>query len=277
MRISEVFLDYLKGMTESRLMFRSPSAFLPFVIYAALLCLVLFAMAFFLVPPMSAFMVPVIELLGGDRALHYPMHLVMLPDMYHLIYLPLTALVGFALFGWAVFRMGDTFQQEGSPMDARRPYASAIPAMLVIGVVYVAAATAPAMGAAWLGAGMQSPQVVMLLTLSGLVVSVALQSLLVYAPMFVRTESRGAFAALGRSIRFAGRRMVQTAMILLTAVLAHQPIDYLLRQPDKVALKFRPELIIYLLVAGIVVELFTTYLLFSATTGMALSRREDNF
>lgn len=275
MKIRNVFLDYLKGLTEARLMFRSPGAFLPFVIFAALLCLVLFGLAFFLAPPISSLMAPVVEAIGGDRALHYPMHLIMLPDMYHLLYLPLTALVGFVLFGWGVFQMADTFQREGTKMDERRPFASAVPALMLIGIVYVAAATAPAMAAAWLGSAVDNTRVTGLVTLGGILISIGFQSLLVYAPMYVRTESQGALGALGRSARHASRHFFQTAMVIVTVILIHQPVDYLLRQPDKVVLKFRPELVIYLLVAGILVELVTTYLLFSATTGMALSRREE--
>jgi len=277
LKISQVFLDYLKGLSESRLMLRSPGALLPFVVYAAILALMLFALAFFLVPPMSSLMVPVVKAIGGERALHYPMHLILLPDMYYVLYLPLTALVGFVLFGSAVFHMADAFQREGATMDARSPFARAIPAMLIIGLVYVFAASAPNMTASWLGTLVENPRLTGLITLAGILASLGLQSLLIYAPMFVRTESRGARGALRRSIKYARTRFTQTAMVLLTVVLIHQPIDYLLRQPDKVVLKFRPELVIYLLIAGIVIELATTYLLFSATTGMALSRREDSF
>jgi len=51
----------------------------------------------------------------------------------------------------------------------------------------------------------------------------------------------------------------------------------LLAQPDRVVLKFKPELVLYLLAGGVAVELITSYLLFAATTALVLSRREDAF
>lgn len=274
MSFSKAVLNYLFGLEESRMMLRVPAALLPFVVHAAILCLVLFALAFFTVAPLASFMTPIVERLGGENALHYPMHLILLPDMYHLVYLPLTAVVGFVLFGWAVFAMGDHFQRGGVEMGARPSLLRSAPTLVVIGVCYVAAATLVPAAIAWLGRIVDHPRLGGLLTLAGLVATAALQALLVYAPLFVRTHGAGPFSALRRSVGLGRRRFAPTAMIVLTVILVHQPIDFLLRQPDRVVVKFQPELVIYLLLAGVVLELLTAFLLFSSTAGLALSRRE---
>jgi hypothetical protein len=277
MSAAKVFLEYLRGLDEAKRMLRAGNVVLPFVVFAAVQCLVLLALASFPFRPFSAFMVPVVEWLGGPNALHYPSHYLLLPEMYHRVYLPLVATVGFALFGWAVFMMGDRFAREGARVPTAPPLARSLPAMVVVGVVYVAAATAVPALFTWLGGLVSSDPIARLVNLAGALGSVAVQALMVYALLFIRTAGSGPVDALRRSAACARPRFAVTALLLLTVVLAHLPIDSLLAQPDKVVLKFKPELVLYLLAAGVVVELITSYILFAATTSLVLSRREDAF
>ena len=83
--------------------------------------------------------------------------------------------------------------------------------------------------------------------------------------------------ALRAGAREGIARFFPTLLVVLTVTLAHRPIEYMLSQPNNVVLKFKPELVFYLLAAGIVLEVLTSFLLFASTTGLALSRREDPF
>jgi len=277
MSVAKVFLEYLRGLDEAKRMLRAGNVVLPFVVFAALQCLVLLALASFPLRPFSAFMVPVVQWLGGPHAVHYPSHYLLLPEMYHRVYLPLTATVGFALFGWAVFMMADHFAREGARVPSAPSLARSLPAMVVVGVVYVTAATAVPALFTWLSGRVGNDKLAGLFTLAGALGSVAIQALLVYALLFIRTAGSGPLGALRRSAACGRSRFAVTVLILLTVVLAHLPIDSLLGQPDKVVLKFKPELVLYLLAAGVVVELITSYVLFAATTSLVLSRREDPF
>ena len=78
----DYLLRYIKLWDESVRMLRSPSVLAPFIIFAAMQFLVLVCLGLFFVPPLSTVMVPVVERLGGEEALHYPVGVVLLPGVY---------------------------------------------------------------------------------------------------------------------------------------------------------------------------------------------------
>ncbi|MCK4775221.1 MAG: hypothetical protein KAT30_10565, partial [Candidatus Krumholzibacteria bacterium] len=88
----DLLLRYMKCWEEALAMLRSPSVLGPFLIFAALQFLLLVSLTLFSVSPLAVVMVPVVKLLGGEEALHYPMHMILLPQMYHQVYLPLAIL-----------------------------------------------------------------------------------------------------------------------------------------------------------------------------------------
>jgi len=143
MKLVENLVNFLRSLEESVAMLRSPSILLPFVIFAAVQSLVLMSCAFFTVPPLSTVMVPLIRLISGEQSLHFPMHFVLLPGIYHSIYLPLVVIVGFVLFGRAVFGMGDYYQSQGRSIGTRPPMSRSVPSMILIGLLYVLLATGP--------------------------------------------------------------------------------------------------------------------------------------
>jgi hypothetical protein len=76
--------------------------------------------------------------------------------------------------------------------------------------------------------------------------------------------------AIRTSVRYARRHFPATALVVATILLAHVPVDFLLVQAQRVPLRFHPENTFHLLVAGAILEMFTAYVLFAATTELAL-------
>ena len=220
-------------------------------------------------------MVPVIEKLSGERSVHYPMHFILLPRTYNLIYLPFVILAGFVLFGRAVFAMADYYGRMGRAVEERPPFVQAIPAMMVIGLVYVIIAGAPNLAATWLSAKINNVWAGRLLGFSGLLVGLTAQVLLVYSLLVVRREGCGPFRAIRKSVSIGLRRFWPTLFVVFSIYLVHRPIDALIQYQDKVVLKFRPELVFFLLLAGVILELVTSFVLFASTTALSLSRRDE--
>lgn len=267
--------DYIRSLEDAVAMLKSPSILLPFIIFAGIQCVLLIACAFFTVPPLSSVMVPVVEWVSGEKALHYPMHFVLLPSTYHLLYLPLVVVIGFVFIGQAVFLMGDYYQRQGSRMKQRPGFLGSVPSMVVIGLVYVVLATAPSLLFDYLAGVVANVWGSRLLSASGVIIGMVFQVLLVYSLLFLRTGGRRAFGAIKQSVVYAGERFWLTFLLVLTVYLVHRPIDYLLNRPDNVVLKFDPEMVFFLLLSGIVLELVTSYMLFSCTASVVLSKRED--
>jgi hypothetical protein len=271
--IRDAFIEYLRGLDEARLLLRAPATVLPFVVMGALEAVVLFALTWFTVAPFAGAMVPVVARIGGEEALHYPMHYILLPGLYGALYLPLVALVGFPIYGRAVFSMGDRIAPQRAGHDG---FARYVPALIVVGIVYVAvAAGVPGLFVrlqAVAGKSLAGP-----VGLAGLVAAAAAQAILVYAPVCLWRKGGGPLGALRSAFSEGRRRFLPTFLLVLTVVLAHRPIEYMLERPDRLALKFRPELVFQLIAAGVVLEVVTSFFLFAATAGLAISRREDPF
>lgn len=277
MKLVNTLLDYLWSLREARGMLKSPDTLLPFVVFVASLAVWLIACTFFTVPPVSAVMVPVIQTLSGDTALHYPMHFILLPRTYNLVYLPLVVVVGFVLFGRAVFAMGDYYARGGRVVGDRPAFLGCVPALVVVGLVYVFFASMPNLATNWLAGRINNAWAGRVLGFAGLVAGLVCQVLLVYSLLILRREGCGPLRAIRRSVQVGKSRFWPTLLIVFSVYLVHRPVDGLLSYPDKVVLKFRPELVFFLLLGGIVLELVTTFVLFASTTALAISKREDSF
>jgi hypothetical protein len=269
MNLTQTISDYLDGLANTRLALRAPSVFLPFAVFAALQCAFLFLLASFTAAPLAPFMVPVIERLGGEEALHYPMHLVRMPAMYQKVYLPLVATVGFALWSYAVWLMVD--RHVVGRTRPRRPFARALPHVLLVGVVFVGVSTGIGAAMARVSSGM--PDQLMLargLVALGVLVTAAVQAFLIYTPVAMRLTDAPAWRAVRTSARYAARRFAPTVLVLATVLCAHIPLDLVLAQSHRVAFRFHPESVLHFLIGSVILEMFTAYLLFAATTELAL-------
>ena len=272
-----LLLKYTRSWEDTIWMLRTPSVMAPFIIFAAIQFLVLVCLALFHVPPLATLMVPVVKLLGGNEALHYPMHLILLPRMYHIVYLPLAVVAGFGLFGWAVSLMVEHHERAGVEIDRRqrRSVISLLPSLIVLGIVYVVSVTGLQLLASSLAGVIAHPKAAGVVSLAGVAGVVVVQSLIVYSVYFLVVRTPNPIEALAASIGFGRRHLRLTSLVIFTVFLIHMPIDYLVQRADRVVLKFDPELIFVLLAAGIVVEIATSYFLFAATTSVATGGRPE--
>jgi hypothetical protein len=224
-----------------------------------------------MVPPLSAFMVPLVARLGGEDALHYPMHLVLMPGMFRAIYLPLVATLGFTLWCLGVWMMAD--RHVAGQARGRASFARALPHVLVLGVCFVGVTAGIGEAVARASAGVTNVMVQRALILLGMLATALVQALLVYAPVALRLRGGHAFDALRAGAAFARRNYLATLLVVATVLCVHVPLDFVLAQAHRVAFRFRPETVFHLLVVSAIVEMLTAYLMFSATAGMAM--RED--
>lgn len=272
----DLLLRYMKCWEEALAMLRSPSVLGPFLIFAALQFLLLVSLTLFSVSPLAVVMVPVVKLLGGEEALHYPMHMILLPQMYHQVYLPLAILVGFALFGWAVSLMVDYYERAGVDIPGlkRRPTASMIPSLVALGLIYVGVITAVQLSFNYIGSTLPVGLAALLVSVVGVALVVAVQALLIYSVFFLVTRTSNPLEAVGLSARYGLKHPGLTVMIVLTVLLVHLPVDFLSSRADKIALKFDPQLVVVLLSVGIVFEILTNFFLFASTTAAVTGGRK---
>ena len=268
MSVGEILNDYLDGLANSRLALRSPTVLVPFVVFGLLQAFILTFLAFFDWTPIAPVALPLVERLGGEAAIHYPTHFVLLPRVYEPVYLPLVASVGFALWTLAVWIMVD-HHEVGQRIPAR-PFRAVLPGVIGVGVLFVAvsAGLGRLMGAL---AGLAPPGLPSRVALAAAIALVAVaQSFLVYAPVVLRLRNVNALRAVAASARYASRHFWPTALVVGTVLLAHLPIDGMIGASHRVVLAFHPETIYYLMLGSIALEVVTAYVLFASVVGLAL-------
>lgn len=264
---------YLDALAAAREPLREPAVLMPFVIFALLQIAILSAMAMFLSPPLATVMVPVMHFLGGDDALHYPLHLVGLPDAYRKVYLPLVATVGFALWSFAAWKMVD--HHPGGPGKSVRSFLSALPHAIAVGVLFVGISV----GVSHLMSSLITPKTPGMAVRGLVVVSVALtavlQALLVHAPFALRVSGTHVWGALRASVRYARRNFFATVLLVTTVLVVNLPLDFLLAHADRVASRFHPETILRLMMGAVALEMLTAYLLFAGITELDLPHKKE--
>jgi hypothetical protein len=268
MNVAQVFTDYLDGLANTRLGLRSPSVMVPFLLFGAIQAVLLSALAFFDWAPIATVMLPLVRILGGEPALHYPMHFALLPRLYDPVYLPLVATLGFALWTRAVWIMVD--HHELGRRVPGRPFGALLPGVIGVGILFVGLSVALGRGMGWLAGfapegGAQS----MALAAAIGVVAIA-QSFLVYAPVVLRVRGVGAFAAVRTSARYAARNFWPTVLVVATVLAAHAPLDVMLGNSHRVATRFHPEMVYLLMLGSVLLEVITAYVLFASVVGLAL-------
>ncbi|HEU4928206.1 MAG TPA: hypothetical protein VFU38_00120 [Candidatus Krumholzibacteria bacterium] len=268
MRFDSAIDHYLDALANVRLALRSPSTLIPFLIFGVVQALILSALAFFTVPALAGLMVPFVRALGGEAALHYPTSFVLLPATYRLVYLPLVATVGFALWSFGVWSM--ISHHDVGARTGTRSFRRALPNILAIGLVFVAVTVAAGRGLALLAAELPAGIPSKLATVGIIAVTACAQALLIYAPAILRLRGGSAITALRTSARYAQRMFIPTALVIATVLLVHLPADALIGNADVLAARFRPEIVFHLMVGSIVLEIVTAFLLFAGVVALAL-------
>ncbi|HEX5133261.1 MAG TPA: hypothetical protein VFX92_12335 [Candidatus Krumholzibacteria bacterium] len=268
MNIAQIFTDYLDGLANSRLALRSPSVLVPFLVFGLLQMLLLSALAFFDWPPIAPLMLPVVRALGGDAAIHYPAHFALLPRVWDSVYLPLVATIGFSLWTLAVWVMVG-HHEVGRRVPSRR-FRALLPGVIGVGVVFVGVSAGLGRAAAWLAGYAPAGNAAQISLVAAIALVAVAQSLLVYAPVVLRIRGVNALSATVASVRYALRNFWPTVLVVATVLAIHAPLDILIGNSDRVAVRFHPEMVYVILLGSIALEMITAYLLFASVVGLAL-------
>jgi hypothetical protein len=268
MNLGRALDDYLDALANARHALRSPSVLAPFIAFGLLQCLLLVLLAFFAVPPLTALMIPIVRALGGEAALHYPTHFVLLPSLYQRLYLPLVASLGFLLWSYGTWSM--IAHHEAAERIPARSFRTAWFRIVVVGVVFVAVTVALGRGFGWLTSKAPAAIPGRVFTLVGIALIACVQAFMLYAPIVLRIRGGGALAALRGSARYAAHNFGATVLLVATVLVVHTPLDALIANADSIAMRFRPEAVFQLMVASVLLEVITAFVLFAGAVNLAL-------
>jgi hypothetical protein len=270
MTLKRIISKYFRCWEETILLTKRPVLLLPFIVLALVEVSVLVSIVWFIHPPFSFFMPGLVKMIAGEQVLHYPSHLVLLPGLYQLILAPIMVVFGFALLGWGVFMIMDHYR--GSLHGARfylETVAWNMPGFSLIGLLFMGLVVGAPLGLSH-AAGSLDPGILRSIVgeLSG-VWGFVWEVFLIYALVFMRLYPESAGKAIAKGFGFAKRRFIVTALVVATVALIHKPFEYLISSATAVAIKFKPELLVSVIVFDIIAEVITNYFLFVSISYLA--------
>jgi len=273
MTAESTITKYAEAWTATISLAKSPVVWVPFAILAALKTVPLVLLYYFWKPSFSGFMMPAIQSLFGEGAVHFPMHVLRLPEMYRTVDMAVTVAVGFVLVGWAVIMMTDRL--EGNSIRSGRyvaPTLFLIPQLLVVGFVFAAGVKGIPALVSIVNGSISNLRFQMLLTLAGLGASLAIKGMLAYWPSYLVLSRGRVFTALGKSWRCARTGSWLTAMIVLTGWAMAAPADYLISNPGRLMQDGGPDSVFTVLLAGVLLETLGLFYLFASATAVATGK-----
>jgi len=245
--------------------------------YALLQILVVIALMFFAYPPFSSFMVPLMIKVFGEPAVHYPNNFMVLPSMYFWINLIFSGFLGTIIIGGATNLF--SLKYSDKPVVLSKGIAKVWPGYATLLLVWVIE-TAVLLGlfevfppllnkiAFFSNYGPLMKQ--MVITIVALVVG----SLFVYTTALVLLERRGAFSAIAQSFKLFGKYPVATVLLMVVPNFVKLPIDMLASKTDFLIRKFNPETIAFSIILGVLVSVFTNFVLIGTVTRYFMFTRE---
>ena len=225
---------------------------------------------------LSPLVVPLVTGFGGSAATHYPNFYLALPIIFSRFSLILSVLVTCVMVGAAVVLFAQAFGrvQNMKPWKmAKKRYPALFLATLILAVALFAVPYVSLLipRNAMLGNSMVrwGTRGVLLL------LSILVQSLLVYAAAWVLLRNQHALKAVASSCKLTLATFIPTFVLVALPAVILYPLSFLDSRGDLFVTKFRPEAVTGLILLQIVLELLFGFLLVGATTRIFIYQTEE--
>jgi len=252
-----------------------PAIWLPFLLVGCVQAAALLLIVSFHEPVVVPIGAPLVKLLAGDLATHYPILYFALPTIYFRMNLAISVLIASIAGGAATLLFARAFGLAGErgawSLAWRRAPALIITSLLVV--------------ALWFGIsalGQLIPQEVQQRSFAArwgtrggtLFLSIVVQCFLVYTTAWIVLMGHKIWPAIRDSVRVSARTLLPTFLAVAVPTLLLFPFSYAGGRADFIASKFKPEMVGWLLGATVVAEVVVTFLLVGAVTRLFVWRME---
>ena len=271
--ISKTVLDTWK-ITFSTLK-NTPGLVTPFLIAGLVDFLILALIYLAPRPPLSALLAPPIRVFWGERFLHYPFNLLLIPRLFNYGHIISTAFIGVLMTGAAI---GMLKEASGglkpnilfNLIKSLRLYLR----LLVIWLVMFGLATLAFRGLPLI-LQLKQPAARQLAFYASFLISIFMQSVFIYAIPAVIIEEKKTWPAIKRSVSFSGGIFLPTFFLLALPMLFYIPLLMLQgRLPDLIN-RFFPEIVLVILGLSIIVSVITDCLVTCSTAILFLNQRKE--
>jgi len=252
---------------------------LPFFILAAMQFLLLLLFRSYVHPNIYPLLSPLVELLGKNNAdifAQYPGLFIALPYVYQWARLILGMLfeglaVGMTAYLFLIYFGSQRGERTGpAGVFSKWPQLAVAWAIVTAVILIINIYLSPLFRDFLAG----SPRRLMIFDIVMKLIGVAVYALFIFVIPAMFVYGKNIFEALKTSLSLFFKYPVFTFFVVLIPYLFTLPITYLSDQSAIIAIKFTPELIFYILSAGLVVDMLVNFVMTGALVSFLLDERD---
>lgn len=258
-----------------RLFKQNPSVLVPFFLVGLVDVVMLFIVYLAPQPPFSAILGPPIKVFWGERFLHYPFNLLLVPRLFDLAHIVSTALIGVLMTGAVVRMLKESYAGIKpnlglSLSKSLRVYLKLLVIWLVMfGLVSVVFKALPVIF------HFKQRAASLIVLGAGFLISIIIQAIFIYAIPAVIIEEKKIWPAIKRSASFCQSAFLPTLILVGLPTLMYIPMLILKGKLPFLMSKVFPETVLIFIGLGIVISVIMDSLITSATTILFLNQRKD--
>ncbi|MBN2483170.1 MAG: hypothetical protein JXD21_03055 [Candidatus Omnitrophica bacterium] len=242
-----------------RIIRKQPVVFLPFIISGAVSLLVLYIL--FLAPqrPIAYLLAPPIRAIAGEKFLHYPFNFVLLPNLFRLGDLAVSAFLGMLMSAVSVGMVADVYSRRTPSflisliVGFKRYFALVLLWIISFGIIAVVMKFLPHLFNLQARLGKSAFVAV------SLCVSIVVQSLFVYMLPILIIDRKKLWGAFLENIRMLLSRLVPTVILVALPSLLYVPMLILKSYASLFARTGFPESVLIILAVGVIAALVIDY------------------
>jgi len=252
---------------------KHPKLFIPFIITAACDSIGLYIL--YLAPqrPVSYLLAPPIRRFLGEKFLHYPSNLLILPRFYNYAHLVISATIGVLMTGLVISMLSQL--SEGRKPRLLVGFVNALRRSLsLVGVwIVMFLLSFSAQKLMGLFTGGEAPSIALsFLTYLAMILA---QVVFIYAMPVVMIDRRNFFSALIRGFKFFVKFLLPTLILTLVPALPQFPVIALNHYASGLVGKFGPETVVFIMGAGIFITFIMDIFLTIPPTLLYMKGRKD--
>lgn len=269
-RIIWLWIECFKSM-------RNVNTFVPFLFYAILQVMLLYALNNFSQPLFSSLFVPMIRKFFGEPALHYPTYYLVLANLYSRLNIVLSGVIGILIIAIATHLFALNFRKEKTSFA--QSLKTAMPKyglLFLIWIIVSALVLGMIIGFPFILTKLLQPDYMIgrVIEIAGLLLGILLASIFSYTTVLIILDNQSFMKTLSNTVLIFKKNSVTTFLLVAIPTLFYFPISYIARRIDLIISKFSPEMIVVILGIGVIITFISSYFQTGAITRFYLLLNE---
>ncbi len=253
----------------------NPIIFVPFIIVGVFEGIALSLI--YLVPrwPLSVVLAPPIRTFFGERFLHYPLNLILIPKLFNYAHIACSLIIGVLMTGMVISMLNDA--RQGLKPAILPNLVRAIKRYLGLAAIWLVAFVI--MMFLFKGPSrllhLKQPLQMQILFYVTFLIGIFIQIAFIYAMPAVVIENKKFFAAIKRGMSIFKQNFLPSLVLVGLPSLLFIPLMILKSRAPLFMGKFFPEIVLFILGLGVVVTVLIDCLITCSTTVLFLGQKES--